>query len=106
MWYTGLFYKLLKIGVPYYLLAIIIDFLSERTFVVECEGGLSTIKKIECGVPQGGVLSPTLFSLYINDVPIASNDEEETLLFADDIVYVLSYAYKKGKIFSKAKIIC
>jgi hypothetical protein len=62
---AGLFYKLFSIGVPFYLLVIIIDFLTERTFVVKCEGGFSSIKMIKCGVPQGG---PTLFSVYVNDV--------------------------------------
>ena len=47
-------------------------------------------------MPQGGVLSPTLFSIYINDVPLADSEDEKTLLFADDIVYILQYRYKKN----------
>jgi hypothetical protein len=42
-------------------------------------------------------LHSTLFSVYLNDVPVASNGAEERLLFADDIVYTLRFPYKRGK---------
>jgi hypothetical protein len=68
------------------------------------DGDLSEIKFIVCGVPQGGVLSPTLFSMYVNDVPLASGLNEKTLLFADDIVYILSYHFReKNKLIPNAK---
>lgn len=84
---------------------IIAEFLKDRFFLVKCEGEKSILIKIECGVPQGGVLSPTLFSIYINDVPIAEGDDEISLLFADDIAYSARYGYKtKNKIDSSLKI--
>ena len=45
--------------------------------------------KIEHGVPQNSVLGPLLFSLYVNDLPNASN--LETTLFADDTNLHISY---------------
>ena len=45
--------------------------------------------KIEHGVPQNSVLGPLLFSLYVNDLPNASN--LETTLFADDTNLYISY---------------
>lgn len=105
VWHDGLIYKLFKLGLPYYLIRICISFLRERTFSVKVDGTNSRICIIECGVPQGGVLSPTLFQLYINDLPLTQNSGEITILFADDIAFIKRYKYKlNNKLIANAKI--
>jgi hypothetical protein len=45
-------------------------FLNDRHFVVKIGTAISQISKFQTGAPQGDVLSPFLFSLFINDIPI------------------------------------
>lgn len=82
VWHNGLLYKLYKLGVPDRLVHIIRDYLSDRTFRFRVEGTHSSPRPIRAGVPQGSVLSPLLFSLYVNDIP--RTPRVELALFADD----------------------
>ena len=50
---------------------------------VYINGECSELKQISCGVPQGYVLGPLLFLIYINDLPNISK-KLDLYLFADD----------------------
>ena len=65
-----------------------LNYLTEREQYVSINGVNSEKSKIVCGVPQGSVLGPLLFLLFINDLPNAT--DFFTLLFADDTTFQLS----------------
>jgi hypothetical protein len=59
----------LKLQFSTSLIKLIGSFLSQRKFRVSVEDEMSTPRYMQAGVPQGSVLSPTLYNLYINDTP-------------------------------------
>ena len=72
--HNGLIFKQISIKILYYLIKIFISFLSERKFVVKVGEAVSTIR------------CPTLFSIYINDIPMLEGNNTFSLLFADNIL--------------------
>ena len=64
----------------------IAEFLKERSFYVEVEGQRSANGRIVSGVPQGSVLGPLLFLIYINDLTEVL--ENPHFMFADDVKIV------------------
>ena len=61
----------------------ILNYLSRRTQYVVYDGISSDYKTILCGIPQGSIIGPLLFILYINDLANVS-DKLKFILFADD----------------------
>ena len=59
------------------------SYLSERYQYVEYNGHRSNTLPISTGVPQGSVLGPLLFLIYINDLPMVT-DVFNMLMYADD----------------------
>ena len=64
------------------------SFLGGRTQAVVLEGECSPEVPVTSGVPQGSVLGPLLFLLYINDLP--ENIQSQVRLFADDTAVYLT----------------
>lgn len=88
VWHPGLIFKLIALGIPAQLVNIIKSFLNNRQFYIKMGLTHSSVKPIEAGVPQGSCLSPQLFAIYINDLPLLSHSK--IALFADDTLFYTS----------------
>ena len=82
VWHKGLLYKLEQNGIKGPLLNILADFLRSRKQRVVLNDQHSSWSDILAGVPQGSILGPLLFLIYIND--LADGLQCNPNLFADD----------------------
>ena len=83
MWHRGLIHKLQQFGIQGELCEWFKDYLSNRRQRVIINGQSSPWIQINAGVPQGSVLGPLLFLVYINDITSVIQ-HCHIRLFADD----------------------
>ena len=80
--------KIKIFGIGGKLLSLIYSYLNNRKQCVKIEDCSSTLKEVTSGVPQGSILGPLLFLLFINDLPETMNDTD-SFGYADDFKAIL-----------------
>ena len=86
--HKNLIHKLKEYGIGGYINQWIVSFLHQRQQRVVCEGEMSSWTPVTSGVPQGSVVGPILFLVYINDLP--AKLQSKVRLFADDTIIYMS----------------
>ena len=82
VWHKGIIFKLKQNGISGKLLSVLSDFLKDRKQRVILNWQVSSWTDVNAGVPQGSILGPLLFLIYIND--LADGLSSNAKLFADD----------------------
>ena len=90
VWLRGLHLKLLRMVPDVHMVSFVMELLTNRSFKLKTsDGQVSRLRRLRNGVPQGSTLSPTLFNIYISDIPQTTSMQygyvdDLALLAADD----------------------
>ena len=85
VWHPALFHKHISAGLPPCFARWTQSFLSDRRASVVYQNCKSRCFRVRQGVPQGSILGPVLFSLFINDLPASLPSSVSCSLYADDL---------------------
>ena len=89
VWHLGLKYKILHLNLPDIFEKLLCDFLDDRTAKIKINSHIGESFGLHCGVPQGSVISPTLFTIYTHDIP--SPNRGTQISYADDVTQIVNY---------------
>ena len=92
VWIEGLQYKIInQEELPDLLKKIICSFTNGRTAQIRINATIGPIFQLQSGVPQGSILSPSLFIFFTHDLPLPHSDLNTDVIFADDVTQVVEY---------------
>ncbi|GBM00076.1 RNA-directed DNA polymerase from mobile element jockey [Araneus ventricosus] len=90
VWHDGLMFKMLQSGVRGHVALWIFNFLLDRKAFVSWRGISSSMFNYNRGVPQGSVLSPLFFTVFMQDIFDILPDDVTCFMYADDIFLLIS----------------
>ena len=89
VWHRGLHLKLLQTIPNRHMVNFIMEMLRNRSFTLNTsDGQRSRLRRLKNGVPQGSVLAPMLFNIYIHDLPVTQSKKYG---YADDLAILLRH---------------
>jgi ribonuclease HI len=95
VWRPALYHKMAKMGIPGCFIQWVRQFLCDRTARVTINNTAGASRRLLAGVPQGAVLSPLLFLIYINDAIDSMPSGVHASLFADDLALWTGFEHTK-----------
>jgi hypothetical protein len=91
---NGLLFKLTALNFTFYLVKSTSSYLHNRTFEASFHTATSNRRDLRAGIAKEGIMSPILFSLYVNDMPVPSR-HYELALYADDTAIIATFRNPK-----------
>lgn len=94
VWTTGLKTKIHRLELPTRMKWILCDFITERRAKIRTHRQTGEIFNLTAGVPQGAILSPTLYNIYLSDLPSPQqygvyHHTSKNSIYADDVTQII-----------------
>ena len=97
VWHAALKYKIWRnFNLPPCIAKLLCNFLDNRTMQVKFKNVISENFPLHAGVPQGSSISPTLYTMYTNDLPDPTYPDSITIQYADDCTQLVRFRQHTG----------